>query len=363
MSELKNQRETLQQRIIDKENATAIILGDRVEAARLIQAWWKAYQDWEARDTFNKAVADRPMTMRSFGSDFGKQLKKSIPMNIAEDDRFYSNSDRGKVNNPKSHQTAFQSAVTPTPPMFGWSKKNPEPPKLYQKPYRGLDTSAFADPTNFATREQKYKMGLHDLSVKLLIPGNITETHGVKEQSHHQEEPKPHFCFLPISKPADQYIIYKLIQYAKDLRNTVPELYTQVREIRANMTRVKLSHHYDMGTGYIAIPTPDRPGNLPYKVGFSVGNSAKLREDERNDARTAVPMTLQILQARQKAYFEQNANVLRLGNEFVIAMRRHNGPFPVYAYYDGGLLKCFDIVNGGREENGRTISALGHASW
>ena len=363
MSELKTHREALQGNIIDKENATAIILGNRVEAARLIKAWWDAYQNWEANDTFNKAVTDHRMTMRSFGSDFGRQLKKSIPMNIAEDDRYYANSQRGKLNNRPSHRVAFQSAVSPTPPMFGWSKQNPEPAKRYQNPYRGLDTSAFADPTNFATREQKYKLGLHDLSVKLLIPGNITETHGVKEQSHHQEQASPHFCFLPISKPADQYVIYKLIQYAKELRNTVPELYTQVREIRANMTRVKLSHHYDMGTGYIAMPSPNRDDRLPYKVSFSVGNSAKLREDERQDTRTSVPMTIQILRARQKAYFEQNASVLRLGNEFVIAMRRHNGPFPVYAYYDEGTLRCFDIVAGNREENGQTISALGTASW
>jgi hypothetical protein len=307
------------------------------------------------------------MTMRSFGSDFSRQVNKTIPMNIAEDGRFYADSERGTLSkqNQKSHQAAFQDAVNPTPPKpFGWTKTNPRPADTYAKPNRGLNTSAFANPDNFASRQQKYQLGLHDLSVKLLIPGDNISTHGVKEQSHHQKEQKPQFCFLPLSQPEDQYVIFKLIEYAKALGNTVPQLYTLVRDYRSKMTRVKLAHHYDMGTGYIAVPTPNRPDHLPYKVSFSVGNVAKLREDESpTGVATSIPMTLDILRARKRAYFEQHANIVRLGNEFVIAMRRHRGPFPVFAYYDEGVLKCFNIVNGKREEDGRTISALGRANW
>jgi hypothetical protein len=359
MADLNLERDALQSNIVDKGNATTIIQQNSVEAIRLIKNWWTAYEEWEEHDTFNTAVAEHRMTMRSFGSSFEKQLKKTIPMNIAENDRFYANSDRGKLSriSQQQHQQAFQLAVTPTPPMFGWSKKNPEPAKVYANPYRGLDTTPFANPANFASREDKYRLGLHDLSVKLFISGADVATYGVKEQSHHQEQANPHFCFLPLSKPEDQYVIFKLIQYAKELSQKVPALYTLTREIRGKMTRVKLAHHYDMGTGYVAVPTPSGP--LPYKVSFSVGNSAKLREDEQKEGKQTTLMTIETLRARRKAYFEQNANVLKLGNEFVIAMRRHKGPFPVYAYYDGGVLKCFDIVGGQRVENGHTISALG----
>ena len=96
---------------------------------------------------------------------------------------------------------------------------------------------------------------------------------------------------------------------------------------------------------------------------INIGNSAKLRDEEKTGTEPYTPMTIEILRPRKKAYFEQNANIVPLGNEFVIAMRHHKGPFPVYAYYDGGTLKCFPSVDGKRVENGKTISALGKASW
>jgi hypothetical protein len=64
-------------------------------------------------------------------------------------------------------------------------------------------------------------------------------------------------------------------------------------------------------------------------------------------------------------YFEHRADILKYGNnEIVIAMRQHAGPFPVYAVYDNGTLRCFDIVNGQMVlQPGQTISAIGVASW
>ncbi len=373
MADLETQRGELQRKILDldlqdgedrgKDIGIEAIKANWPEAKRLIGNWWDAYKEWETLDTFNVAVAERRMTMRSFGPEFDYQVSKTIPMNIAEDSRFYANSARQKVADPTTHRRAFNTAVTSG---------------HYAKPFRGIDTAPFANPKNFQTREEKYKHGLHDLSVKLLIPGgqwydqakiqkpqNVgnPENLGFKAQSHHSGTPegeKPHFCFLPISKPEDQYVIYKLVQYAKALGPTIPDLDTLIRKYRSKMTRVKLAHHYDMATGYIAVATPDRDGDLPYKVSFSVGNIAKKRKEEGGGI---VFVSTSILKARKQAYFRHNASVLKIGNEIVIAMRRHLGPFPVYAYYDAGIFRCYDIKGGRPEPNGKTISALGVASW
>jgi hypothetical protein len=356
MSDLGIQRAALQSGILDHDNATDIIQRNWAAAEQLIKSWWGVYEAWEARDTFNKAVADRRMTMRTFGEGFNYQLKKTVPMNIAENSRFYANSNRGKLlgDEQASDYQAFQNAVSQ--------------PNAYANPQRGIDTSAFANPANFQSRKLKYEHGLHDLSVKVLIPGE-----DIKGQSHHSGSANPHFCFLPLSKPQDQYVIFKLIQYASVLRNTVPQLYDLTRDIRSKMTRVKLAHGYDMGTGYIAIRSPGQQDNLPFKVSYSIGNNTKVRKEEMGPDRKAfVPVSMDMIRDRQRAYFEHEANVVRRsGNEFVIAMRRHNGPFPVYARFDGGMFKCYDLKDNQAKieddskivTNGRTISAVGVASW
>ena len=373
MPDLELQRGELQKIVLDLDldkgqdrgetKAAKFIKEHYLDAKLLIENWWAAYEEWEKLDTFNTAVSERRMTMRSFGTDFSYQVSKTIPMNIADDQRFYANSARDKVANPATARDNFNKAVNSG---------------LYAKPSRGIDTSEFAKPGNFASREDKYKHGLHDISVKLLVPGgrwyaeakmklppNVgnPQNKGFKAQSHHSgtnENEKPHFCFLPVSKPEDQYVIYKLIQCAKTLKTDIPDFDTLIRGYRSKMTRVKLAHHYDMGTGYVAVATPDRPGELPYKVSFSIGNTAKRRLEEGGGV---VAVSSEILKARKQAYFKHNASVVRIGNEIVIAMRRHLGPFPVYAVYDAGVFRCYDIKAGKPEPNGKTISALGVASW
>ncbi len=89
---------------------------------------------------------------------------------------------------------------------------------------RGIDSSAFANPANFASRETKYDAGLHDLSASLLNPGLsiFDQIHnsdqGGKLNFKKEEIEGAHFSFLPLSKEEDQLMLYKLIQCAKRLR-------------------------------------------------------------------------------------------------------------------------------------------------
>jgi hypothetical protein len=368
MADLEIYRGELQSKILDLDLPDGEARGDPaaiefiktkwVDAKLLIDGWWGAYKEWEGKDTFNEAVSHNRMTMRSFGVEFDTQVKKTAPMNIAEESRFYSDSSRTKVADPATHQSAFNAIVSgPKAPVFGWKKGSEPKPSPYAKLNRGIDTSAFAVPANFLSREAKYKHGLHDLSVKLIVPNQ-----NVKEQSHHKGSLEPHFCFMPISKPEDQSVIYTLIRYAKALRTVKPEFDTLIRGYRSEMTRVKLAHDYDMGTGLVAVETPGRVDNLPYKVSYSLGDKTKRRSE---DGGGEIPVTAELVRMRKQAYFKENARVIRTGNEFVIAMRKHAGQFPVYAVYAGGTFNCYTI-GGDNKPNplvGKTISANGVANW
>ena len=46
-------------------------------------------------------------------------------------------------------------------------------------------------------------------------------------------------------------------------------------------------------------------------------------------------------------------------NEIIIALREHEGDFPVYAQREGAKLLCYDIVGGRPVFNGGKISADG----
>jgi hypothetical protein len=342
MSDLENHRDLLHEKILDldlvgeeykgDEKAIEFIQGNYAEAHRLIDAWWKAYKDWEKDDKFNVAVQDDRMTMRSYGSDFAYQVSKTKPVGIG-DRRFYD-SER-KVLDPAMHKASYAAMNLPAHK-------------------RGIDTSAYAEPSNFVNRKAKYDAGLHDLSVKLVVKGQ-----DLKANCHHQAETTPHFCFLPLSQGKDQFVLYKLMRYAKNLRAELPDLDTLVRGYRSRMTRVKLASDYDMGTGYSAVPTPDRDDGLNYKVTYGLGSTIKKRG-------LKVPLVTNKarLQARQEMYFQHRADIVKFGgNEVVIAMREHAGEFPVYAVYDNGILRCFDIEAGQKKLNGKTISAVGVASW
>jgi len=351
MADLKLKREELQTKILDLDlqgkgeaNACAFIKNNWVEAHRLIKNWWDAYKEWEEKeDTFNAAVQDNRMTMRSFGSDFDTQVRKTKPVGIG-DSRFYGNwaaSGRREVLDPAAHKTAYADMDLP-------------------QHKRGIDTSAYANPANFASRKARYDAGLHDLSVKLVVPGS-----DLKASSHHAAQPTPHFVFLPLSQGEDQYVIYKLIQCAKALKKDgKPDLDTLVRTYRGLMTRVKLASDYDMGTGYGATPTPNRDDGLEYKVTYGLGGTLKER-----GKKVPPPTTKTRLQERQQMYFKRRADIVKYGgNEVVIAMRQHKGGFPVYAVYVPGsppFFQCFTIDANGRmvTTTGKTITANGVANF
>jgi len=303
-----------------------------------IQSWWRAYKKWEAKDTFTEAYQGRRMSVRTFGNDFDYQKSKTFGRGTIKvpDNRFHADSRYTpmSVEEQRIHNDAFRDGVE------------------HQKYFalRGIDSSAFANPASFLSRETKYDEGLHDLSASLVNP-DIS----LFKQIHNNEE-GANFSFLPLSEEEDQEILYDLGRCAKALKQTFPDVYNLVRTYKAEMTRVKLAQEFDMGVGYTAVPIQN-PGTGPqYKLRYGLGTV------------TTIPgrvmpkkVTGQDLDARRTAArkFKSILGIRDAKNEIVIAIRKHAGAFPMYAKREGNVLLCYNIVNNDRVFNGLTISAMG----
>jgi hypothetical protein len=218
---------------------------------------------------------------------------------------------------------------------------------------RGIDSSAFANPENFASREKKYEAGLHDLSASLLNPKL-----SIFAQIHNSED-GAHFSFLPLSKEEDQGVLFSLIRCGKALKGRLPELSNLVRDYRAAMTRVKLADEFDMAINYSARPKAN-PGTGPaYTLRYGLG---KLTTITGPAGQQTVAVTPAIYAARQQAALKFKSILGKRDekNEIVIAIRKHAaGTFPVYATRAGDVLMCYTIRGDEMLLNGKTITSTG----
>lgn len=307
-------------------------------------AWWKAYKAWEKVDTFDEAFKDTRMTVRTFNPGYADQVLKTFARgkiqvtqeNFLADSRYTKFDPKDPAANKarQDHGRAFA--------------RKQESEKYHAQ--RGIDSSAFANPANFASRETKYAAGLHDLSASLVNPKL-----SIFDQIHNNED-GAHFSFLPLSEMEDQEVIYNLTRIAKD-KVTIPGLYEIVRNYRAQMTRVKLAYELDMGIGYTAVPAP-RPGGGPqYKLRYGLKHTTSIAGKTEEE-----PTTPAIYDERRKAARRFKSIIgLREGkNEIVIAIRQHAGPFPVYAVRRGNQLVCYNITPANlMERTGKQITSDG----
>jgi hypothetical protein len=304
-----------------------------------ISSWWTAYKAWEAVDTFDEAFEDKRMTVRTFNTGYATQVQKTFKRGTIQvtQEKFFSDGRYTKTDEKKQleYQKAFNNL------------------KEIQKYHaqRGIDSSAFANPANFASRETKYDAGLHDLSASILNPKL-----SIFDQVHNNEE-GAHYSFLPLSMEEDQEVIYNLTRIAKD-RVSIPGLYQMVRNYRAEMTRVKLAYEMDMGIGYTAVSSPGQATGPQFKLRYGLAATTTLVGEALPQ-----PTTENIYDERRKAArkFKSIIGVRDAKNEIVIAMRKHAGPFPVFAVRRGDQLVCYNITTAKlMERNGKQITKNGH---
>ncbi|MGR9108233.1 MAG: hypothetical protein ACU843_15035 [Gammaproteobacteria bacterium] len=335
------------------------------EVKPLIENWWEAYKNWETTDNFNDAFTADRMSVRTFGAGFESQLVKSIgltgPLNLDIDEkgnRFFKDSrytpvpqeGRERIKASGLYKREANAARESFQPTSG--PGSVKVPGAYWA-NRALDSEVFANPDNFATRESKYDWGLHDLSASLL-----NHNLSIFEQIHNTEQ-GAHFSFMPLAEPEDQRTIYTLIQMAKTMKPYWPEMYALIRKYRARMTRIKLAQNFDMGVGYIAIPvTNPGPNDRKFKLRYGLVNN--LTVPESVDPSKSIKVTPEVYHGRQQAALNYRSILDRVGkNEIVIALRQHNGKFPVYAERKGNELACYKIVGGNQVFDGSKISEGG----
>jgi hypothetical protein len=334
------------------------------EVEPYIKNWWTSYKDWEVRvETFNAAFQEDRMSLRTFGEKFDEQRIKSIgltgPFNLDSEDttnRFFQDKDYTAVPSGTERKKAVQTFDRDAKvARMQFSHDGPgtvKAPGAYWA-HRAIESSAFADPANFATSESKYDAGLHDLSASLM-----NHTIPIFDQIHNTED-GAHFSFMPLAKEEDQRMIYTLIRMAKTMKPHWPEMYALIRTYRAQMTRVKLAQNYDMGVGYIAIRVAN-PGPKDRKFKLRYGLVTNLTVPTDVDPSGSIKVTPEVYHGRQQAALNYTGILTRNGkNEIVIALRQHAGKFPVYAQRHGKVLDCYDIVAGKQIFNGRSISANG----
>ncbi|MGH9401402.1 MAG: hypothetical protein ACRD2P_04760 [Terriglobia bacterium] len=306
--------------------------------------WWAAYKKWEAADTFYEAFRDKRMTVRTFGADFKNQRDKKFAKIDLDPDRFFAD---GQYTRTTPLQQALQHRNTS---YSGGSERE----NYWAR--RGIDSSPFADPANFISRDKKYEEGLHDLSASLLNPRL-----SIFKQIHNSEQ-GAHFSLLPLSPEEDQKLLYDLTRLAKELRTALPPLYLLVRGYRAEMTRIKVAQEMDMGTGYIMIRS-SRPGGGPqYKLRY--GLVGTMTYPGQKNPKAPMPVTANVYAARRQAAlkFKSILDKRDAKNEIIISIRCHAGQFPVYAIREGEELVCYKIVNDAMKPTGDVISANGHVT-
>lgn len=141
-----------------------------------------------------RSPSSRPSgwSVRTFAKKFERQYQKKFDtIDIVGTNRIRPDS---------SYQAVFSRGKQTE---HGKAFRDPQETKWYHA-NRGLDSSAFADPSNFVSRQKKYENGLHDLSASLL-----NKDIGLFDQIHNKEE-GAFFAFLPLPEMEDQALLYKL---------------------------------------------------------------------------------------------------------------------------------------------------------
>lgn len=153
-------------------------------------------------------------------------------------------------------------------------------------------------------------------------------------------------------------MLFNLTRIAKALKPTLPAFHDKVRYYRAAMTRVKLANEFDMAIGYTAVPVANPQGGPAYKLRYGLTKNTTITGP---NGQQTVKVTAQLYRERQLAalQFKSILGIRDAKNEIVIAIRSHEGPFPVYAVRQSGQLKCYDIVDSKMKFNGKTISSAG----
>jgi hypothetical protein len=215
----------------------------------LIQQWWRL-QTMGVTRYIQCRIYGKSNVGANVCSQLHRQVNKKISAIDLSSGRFFEDS-KYKKKLGSNQLTAATKTLAKVTDTEGDKFRLPE---IYWA-NRGLDSEAFANPANFATRNSKYDNGLHDLSASLL-----NSDLSIFDQIHNTDQGS-HFSFMPLAQPEDQCVMYALVQVAKIMKPYWPEMYPLIRDYRSRMTRgTPAALHLYRGT--VAVETAARTPNV-----------------------------------------------------------------------------------------------------
>jgi len=362
----------------------------------LVKEWWRDYQAWEKEDTLAKAYNEQRLTVK--GAELatkGEDNKLGVVEWDKKGEAF--SAEKQFFEMPKTDKKVANvnwEAVTPA---------------KYYPVARGVQgVMQHLEPTSFVPKmvgqtrgpSKKTELGLHDLSVGLMCPGKKISDQQYKDV----KDNKIYFIFMPLSHPGDQAVFQNINRLANTYKEDHAQFYDFVRQIRSQMTRVKLAAEHDLGTTLVCIgrTSANRPKfelrpasttsasildkvpevgtqefkNMAIKLGVSEAQLEKRRKIGRQDLEDqkqkawrdfkieegkAIAEGIKvdahgeypdgdILAARRTATLNFQSLILKIYSygEVVRAFRKHAGQFPKLAKFDPNknLWKVGELVNG-----------------
>lgn len=278
-----------------KESRAALeqaLLGDWLawkDLRPLAKQWWADLKRWEATDTFEAAFKDNRMTARQInigktarGGEF-PVINKAAP------------EDKLKERNIKLERDV-------------------------------ASIKARTKPENFFNREtgksMKNELGLHDLSASLL-----DGKRKISEQLKRYEESV--VLFMPVPNEEDLQLFCVLNDISKlELKDKDDN---DIREMRSQLTRIKLAQASDMGTKYVDVSNPEDPKS---QAKFRYGVTGTIIRQKGGIGLKASEQEIKARRSNALRYKSILESEITKVNEVVMAYRAHaSSTFPMFAIW------------------------------
>ena len=186
-----------------------------------VNQWWEAHKTWAAQDTLADAYKEQRLTVKGSG-----KMNQPISAHIQSAKPKVRYDEKAEWGNT----TTFSTPIVKTNASI-LARMNP---------------AVFMPGGDAFSR--KTELGYHDLSALLLNPKQP-----ISKQQFKSPDPGQIYVFMPLSYAIDQAVFHYINSLAKIHIEDRKEFYDKVREIRSQMTRIKLLAEHDMATAFVMV--------------------------------------------------------------------------------------------------------------
>lgn len=230
--------------------------GDLDNLSSLVDNWWATYKIWEAQDTLSAAYIERRLTVKGTS-----EMNLPIQAHVRSADpkeRYKEGADWGQA-------TTFSNRIVKTNASIV-ARLDPKVFMPYDNEARPMDS-------------RKTELGYHDLSALLLNPQVKISDQQYKGRG--QIAPEQVYVFMPLSPAIDQAVFQNINILAKLRRNEYPQFYNKIRQIRSEMTRIKLAAEHDMAVAFVMVGKKAGTERPKFKYTLISKTDVSLRDEKK----------------------------------------------------------------------------------